>query len=170
MNGKQKIAVIVFSVTLAVIAATTVKASSSISNTPLYTVRMEQASSGMNFLPTQVNEFTYITEKGYSVNYATLGYCGVSPFSTGDTCEPDTCELETCEDPTCPWTCWQTCSYTCNPTCNSSTCLNTCPSTCRTCPPTCPLTCEPTCREFTCVKTCAPTCPDTCWYTCESTC
>lgn len=39
------------------------------SDTPLYTVRMEQACSKMHFLPAAVNEITYTTTKGYTLDY-----------------------------------------------------------------------------------------------------
>jgi hypothetical protein len=135
-----------------VLAVTFLSASSLAANTPLYTVRMEQASSKMHFLPIEVNGFTYTTEKGYHLNYDVMGYCGVEPLSTGKTCDPETCEIETCDEPTCPWSCWQTCPYTCSPTCPQ-----TCPYTCDD--PTC-ITCEPTCNEPSCWET-------SCWETCE---
>jgi hypothetical protein len=127
-------------------AVTAVTASSSISSTPLYTVRMEQASSDMNFLPTAVNEFIYMAEHGYAVNYNVPEYCkGVIPFKPPTeiaTC-PYTCDDDTCEQ-TCPNTCW-----------------NTCPNTCWS---TCPVTCEPTCLQYTCENSChaEPSCKIVC--------
>ena len=120
-------------------------------NTPLYTVRMEQASSRMNFLPYAVNTFTYTTEGGYTLDYGVTGCCTtVRPFATYNSCEPDTC------DETCPVTCWSTCD---DPTC-PSTCADTCPYTCDD------YTCSSTCEE-TCPNTC-DTCWNTCWYTCHT--
>ena len=55
------------------LAVTCVTASTSLCNTPLYTFRIEQASSKMNFLPTAMNEFTSTTEKGYNLTYDTFG-------------------------------------------------------------------------------------------------
>ena len=135
-------------------------AGSVMAHTPLYILRMEQASSKMNFLPTAVNGFTYTTESGYTVGHNVTGrYCGgVNPLATSpaSTCDPSC--TDTCEE-TCPWTCYETCPNTCNPTCTSPTCPDTCPNTCDTCPVnTCPVTCEPTCEEFSCQKTCTYTC------------
>jgi hypothetical protein len=58
-------------------------------STPLFILRMEQASSGMNFLPTAMTQFMYVTEKGYTV----AGLTSVVPL----------------EEPTAPLTCPQTC-------------------------------------------------------------
>lgn len=96
------------------------------SNTPLYTVRMEQASSQMNFLPTERNTFTYSAEKGVELNYDVTEYCSIEPLSTHEwTCVDSTCGGTLC-----------------------STCVNTCGSTCKTCPyQTCGSTCYyPTCQ------------------------
>jgi hypothetical protein len=35
----------------------------------LYTYRMEQASSSMNYLPTEMNEILYTAKRGYKLNY-----------------------------------------------------------------------------------------------------
>ncbi len=133
-------------------AAVFTAASSWTTNTPLYTMRMEQQSSKMSFLPTEVNGFTYTTGNGYTLNTCAAGYCGVVPLGTDATCHP-TCMGNTCETctPTCPWTCWNTC--------DDPTCPSTCPVTCETCE---------TCTGETCNE---PTCPTTCWWTCSfSTC
>lgn len=137
------------------------------SDTPLYTIRMEQASSEMNFLPTQMTTFTYNAEKGYELSYDIAGFCSAEPLA--DTGEPITCDplckesIETC--PTNEYTCPNTCEWTCF----MSTCpQNTCSWTCYTCPE---YTCNPTCRNpytchlSTCVFTCNPTCihPRTCY-------
>ena len=135
MNRKQKVLVAVVSGVCISLVVSTVIASSLAAHAPLYTVRMEQASSKMNFLPTQVNTFTYVAENGYTLNYDIAGCEGIrGEPTTGRTCEG------TCYDPTCPLTCWSTCD---DPTCGD------------TCPDTCPLTC------YTCEKTC-DTCPYTC--------
>jgi hypothetical protein len=152
-----------------------VAASSSPLNTPLYIFRMEQASSEMNFLPTEMNKFVYAAENGCNLNVEIDGYwiaeevrhdtnprntCRITCIPTcppytegGDTCNPTSCQ------PTC-----RTC-YTCNPTCNN-------PWTCylSTCAPTCNPTCNNpwTCYLSTCAKTCGFTCGDV--YTCEDTC
>lgn len=104
-----------------------VAASSSPLNTPLYIFRMEQASSEMSFLPTEVNQFTYITEKGYTLDCSVTGSDNVSPLNTGVwSCEGSTCQ---------PWhTCWCTCPYTCLNTCGATCTYWTCPmATCFTC-------------------------------------
>jgi hypothetical protein len=85
MNGNRKILVAVVSV-CAVLVVSTVIASSQISNTPLFTFRMEQASSEMNFLPTVVNGFIYTTENGYTLNSA-AGNGGILEVTVGRTCE-----------------------------------------------------------------------------------
>lgn len=149
MSKKQKALVVVASVSCALLVASAVIASS-LPNTPLYTVRMEQASSRMNFLQTAVNGFTYTAENGYTVNYNAAGYCGDVPLeiTVGRTCE-GTCDI----DPTCPNTCWSTCD---DPTCGD-TCPNTCEATCDTCSQTCD-TCPQTCIGPTCEDTCEAYC------------
>lgn len=148
------------------------------SNTPLYTYRMEQQSSEMNFLPTEMNGFTYNTEKGYTVNYHADNYCGAELLSTAPgqtfcaTCFPECSTSEwTCSGSyTCCITCfyqscWGTC-YTCpgqGHTCDDTSCQATC-STCDQ--PTCPDTCWDTCDD----PTCYDTCERTCWYTCTKPC
>jgi len=135
MDRKQKMIAVV-SVAITVLAVSAVTAGIGISNTPLYTVRMEQASSEMNFLPTEMNGFTYTAENRCTLNYDILGGCsGVEPLSTGDTCEP-ACE-PTEGGYTCSNTCWRTCDgSTCEGTCNEPTCGYTC----YTCPAK---TCDP---------------------------
>lgn len=132
----KKLSYAVIGITIAFLVAATVAASPWISsNTPLYTYRMEQASSEMDFLPTEKNDFTYTTEGGYNLNYDVLGCCDdQNPL------------IQT----------WQ---YTCEfyETCDTcSTC-----STCSTCPATCPNTCQNTC-PYTCWNTCPVTCRNTC--------
>lgn len=124
---KKKILIAAISIAFVFLAVAFVIARPSTSNTPLYTLRMEQASSKMNFLPTEINEFIYAAEKGYELNYNVRGYCkGTTPLGT----KPPL----SCEEPTCGPSCDPTCPYTCdNPTC----------------PETCPYTCE-----FTCWSTC----------------
>lgn len=112
---------------------------SSLTSTPLFTLRMEQMSSEKNFLPTEKNEFTYTSEKGFTLGYEISGYSGgVNPLMTeGSTCNP-TCNVKTCI--TC-LTC-ESCFHcvTVNPTCDDLTCQ-------RTCNPTCD---EQTCNGITC--------------------
>lgn len=138
----------------ALFALSTVIASSQGYTTPLYTVRMEQASSRMNFLPTAVNQFTYTAEKGYTVNYNAAGYCGAPlEITVGKTCD-GTCDI----DPTCPHTCRSTCD---DPTCGE-TCPDTCQLTCDTCYHTCALCTFDTCF-ISCVGFCQPTGEPGCW-------
>jgi hypothetical protein len=164
MDGKQKIVIAVISVAL-VCAVACVTADSS-THTPLFRVRMEQASSEKNFLPTEQTPFTYTAESTYTLTCEVSGGCsGIGPLYTGhntcqDTC-PETCEDDTCEETTCA-TCYSTCTSTC-----PNTCTNTCPSTCtNTCPETCEESCAGTCWTCpaTCVWTCSKTC-DTCYPT-----
>ena len=166
-----------------IVAVTTATASPLVSSTPLYTFRMEHACDQMNFLPTEMNKFTYTTEKGISLGYCTEGWCTVRPLGDPtdfgqNTCEPIcTAEGPTCGYYTCPNTCPNTCASTCPNTC-ASTCPNTCPNTCNTCSTcegqgytcnatSCQNTCEITCKGYpTCDKSC--NCPIlTLEYTCE---
>lgn len=156
MDRKKMLATVV-SVAV-VLAVTAVTASSVTSNTPLYTYRMEQQSSKMNFLSTEMNDFTYTAEKGYTILFDSTGCSSAQPCSTYDTCSECTTIEITC------WSCWNTCWNTCPATCES-----TCPNTCGTCAQTCPNTCKNTCPS-TCWSTCPNTCWDTCWNTCEYTC
>lgn len=87
--------------------AVCVTASARISNAPLYTYRMEQASSEMNFLPTKMNSFTYITENRYTLDYGVPEGCNDDiklPKRTRDFECPPTVE-STCPS-TCLWSCW----------------------------------------------------------------
>lgn len=117
------------SATVIFLAVTTATASPLTVKTPLYTVRMEQASNKMNFLPTEMNGFTYTAEKGYTMNYDILEcYCAEPLIVTWQpTCEfyptCDTCETcvtcGTCYPDTCPWTKWINCRNTqVYPTCD----------------------------------------------------
>ena len=149
---------VVVSAAIAFCAVTAVAASPKREvNAPLYTFRMEQASSNMNFLPTAMNGFEYITEKGYVLDCAGKEYCNnVKPLASENPDTVCTCIIITCEE---------TC-YTCS-TCDS-TCPATCPYTCddATCNAgqTCPYTCSETCPVITCSSTCWETCgpPITC--------
>ena len=67
--NRKKVSIAVVSTAVVVLAVTCVTASHQTLNTPLYTFRIEQASSEMNFLPTAVSEFTYNTRDGYTVNW-----------------------------------------------------------------------------------------------------
>jgi hypothetical protein len=142
------------------LAVTCVTASSWI-NTPLYTYRMEQVSSEMSFLPTELNKFSYTVENGYTVNYTFVSCCGANPMKPPT--EVETCP-ETCDGETCPFT---ACGNTCGSTCPNTSCGNTC-DTCTQ--PTCE-TCETCSTCTTCSSTCS-TCKgqDTCWDTCEIDC
>jgi hypothetical protein len=177
----------VISAAVAICAVAAVAASSSSVNTPLYMVRMEQASSEMNFLPTDVNAFAYNTEKGCTFEYGIAEYCyGAVPLDTGSqdtcygylTCTPSCFNGWTCDG----WTCWVSCDGF---TCSGITCWYSCDVfTCQwpyTCPNTCPATCGSTCSTCQgqgwtcdatgCQNTCStcdqPTCPNTCWETCD---
>ena len=106
------------------LSAVVVTATARMPNTPLYTFRMEQQSSEMNFLPREMNKFSYTAELGCSLDYEVRECCGAEPLlppqSGIDTCSPQ----ETCER-TCPISCFGTCPWTCDQyllTCN--TCYN----------------------------------------------
>jgi hypothetical protein len=153
MDGKKKMLIAVISIAIVSLAITTVTASLSTSNTPLYTFRMEQSSSKMNFLPTEMNTFTYTTENGYGLNYDILGCCGAEPLimTYQYTCEfYPTCETcNTCS--TCS-TCSTCGGWTCDPTGCQITCGSSCGGTCSTCEETC----ERTCGETSCPINCMP--------------
>jgi hypothetical protein len=142
MDGNHKVLAAAISAAPAFLAVGTVIASSQTVETPFYTVRMEQASSKMDFLPTAVTTFTYTAESGYTVHYDVTAWCGgkAADITEGRSCDG------TCYDPTCP--------LTCNPTCDSSTC-DTCEG----------YTCEDTSCQLTC-DTCTNTCGFSCWETC----
>jgi hypothetical protein len=155
MDRKHR-TIAVVSVALTLLAVTFVTATSMIqSTTPLYTFRMEQQSSKMNFLSTERNQFTYTIEPGCILNVGLAGeYCsGIHPLDTGVwTCYGSTCGGDTCIL-TCPESCYGTCNdptcqATCNPTCDEFTCSG---PTCSY--PTCDL---PTCEETSCPKKCPP--------------
>ncbi|KYK32712.1 MAG: hypothetical protein HXS48_05000 [Theionarchaea archaeon] len=129
MDKKQRILVALIGASIAFLAITAVTANSRASNTPLYTYRMEQQSSEMNFLPTERNTFTYETE----------GRCVLNSCGCGDGAKPLN-----------PYTCGTCDEYYCD---NPSLCYGTCHSTCSTCSGnTCFfLTCQyPTCFWPTC--------------------
>jgi hypothetical protein len=172
MDRRQRILMAMISASIAFLAITAVTATLRASSTPLYTYRMEQQSSEMNFLPTEKNTFTYEAEGGYVLNCGIGGMnCGcsggVSPLNPY-TCA--TCDEYYCEHPSeCYGTCYNTCSTCSGNTCDETSCQNTC-STCLqyTCYYyTCwYLTCLwDTCIDYTCDwGTCVwPTC---CWPTC----
>ena len=115
-RGKQT-AIAVFGVLIAFLTALDVMANPQISDTPLYTFRIEQASNEMNFLPTTVNTFTYLAEEEYTLEYG--------PPELRDSTNPLSTFEWTCIDSTCGNTC-NTC-YSCWLTCEAS--KRTCPST-----------------------------------------
>ena len=137
---RKKVLITVASIAMASLAITAVTASSLALNTPLYTLRMEQASSKMNFLPTAMNKFAYTTENGYNLDYeALVGYCGAVPLGSLYTCEVtcpyvtcvvgtcSSCSGYTCDATSCQPTCWYTCEWTCNQwTCPGFTCDGPC--------------------------------------------
>ena len=93
------------------------------SDTPLYTIRMEQASSKMHFLPTEMTAFTYTAYKGCTIKYdITVENTNTTPDGTWfyNTCIHNTCTWPTCK--------WLTCDFfTCNyKTCGGDTCYLTC--------------------------------------------
>lgn len=94
-------------------------ASSWTSHSPLYTFRMEQTSSEMNFLPAERNDFVYTAEKGYELN------CDVStiprespqeesviictlicPTEAATCADPTECFINTCKETQCDRTCY----------------------------------------------------------------
>jgi hypothetical protein len=116
MDKRQKLSLAGVGVILVLCTVTAVTARGWTLHTPLYRVRMEQASSEMNFLPTDMSTFTYTAEKGYTLDYCAAGGCGVVPLATGPVGTCETCEY-TCDDPTCPPVCLSTFRYTCTKPC-----------------------------------------------------
>jgi len=144
MKRKTKMSVAVLSTVIAFLVITAVTTGSQASlNTPLYTFRMEQASSEMNFLSMERNNVAYTIENGSTLNYNVSGkYCSAKSSPAICLTDPRMCSADvgTCAMVTCASTCPNTCPSTCSDTCEN-TCGNTCPSTCwPTCGETC-LTC-----------------------------
>lgn len=141
MNRKRKMLIGAVSIAIVSLAVTFVTASPRSFNTPLYTVRMEQASSKMNFLPGTMNNFTYTTEKGYTmdIDASREWYSGFHLFLASEI--------------SCP-TVYMSCGGTCS-TCDSCLICPTdynCPTEGSTCEPT---ECGPnTCMETQCDRTC----------------
>lgn len=137
MNKNRTLVVV--SIVTASLAAMIVTATPQLFNTPLYTFRMEQQSSEMHFLPTEMNTFTYATEKGFTVEQK------ISPWSS---------EVHKFQDSAivCPTV--NTC-FTCS-TCDSCLICHTISN----CPTEGSSTCEQTeCILETCMQTvCGQTC------------
>ena len=159
---RKKALLIVAGAAITLLAITAVTASPRLSSTPLYTFRMEQASSNMNFLPTEQNQFVYTAESGYSLNYPINCSCCGGPVPLKPlTC--NTCDEQMCEEPTeCFGTCYSTCPGTCGTTCQGSTCDTCSGDTCdaTSCQNTCSTCNQYTCYFWTCIY---PTCL---WETC----
>jgi hypothetical protein len=121
----KKILDLVVGTAIVSIALTAVTASSFSSYTPLYTARMEQESSEMSFLPTEINGLTYTTESGFELNYEATAVNGEnSILASGHASCIWTCFWSTCD--TCSNTCPYTCEISCGGTCGGSTCWPTC--------------------------------------------
>ena len=84
-DGDQKMSIVTIGAVLVVFVMTVVTVNLLTSHTPLHTVRMEQMSSKMVFLPTVTNESTYVTQKGVKMNYR----CPNQDNLIGDPWEPD---------------------------------------------------------------------------------
>lgn len=131
--NRKKVSIAVVSTAVAFLAVTCVTASRQTLNTPLYTFRIEQASSGMSFLSTAVNEFSYNTRDGYTLNWGfvidrrPISLFILNTYRQETWCEPRDDDPGICPDPTseltCPYTCKDTDQFTC-------------PDTCGFCPPT----------------------------------
>lgn len=136
MNAKRKMLIAVMSIATVSCAAAFAAASPRSVTTPLYTARMEQASSEMRFLPTTMNTFTYITREGYTLDHEASGdwYSGYHWFLASEISCPTVVTCESCiicpTDINCP-----TEGSTCEPTeCFMNTCLDTqCDRTCYAC-------------------------------------
>lgn len=154
---RRKMVIAEVSVVSVVLAVAFIASGSLAAHTPLYTVRMEQASSKMNFLPTERSNFVYTTEEGCNLDFNAVGCCNSAKLlDTVDTC---------CLTTPCVTCNGDTCSVTC-----PATCPNTCPNTCYTCPYTCnqPTCVGDTCEDPTC-GTCVPGGPTCVYNTCTPT-
>lgn len=166
MKGKQVF--IVIGVVIFITAVIVAVASSSSFNTPLYTVRMEQVSSKMNFLPKEANQFIYTAIKGQEIffNIKSNGIFDDPPETEGPSCDSIHCN-------TCGVTeCGESCGLECE---TMENCPTGDPETCggASCTPTCGSTCDdPTCYGPTCPFTCYQTMVGTCCtcYSCDFTC
>jgi len=72
MNRNLRISAVVIGMAVLIFLASAAMASQQVTDTPLYTYRIEQASSKMNFLVTERNVYSYTTESGYELNYGTI--------------------------------------------------------------------------------------------------
>lgn len=116
----RKMLAFIAGIALVSFAIAGVCASSWAYKTPLYTMRMEQVSNDMHFLPPEMNDFTYTAENGYNLNYdvsafsaTTTSSVNFQTFDGSNTCNgSSTCAYSY----TCPFTCNITCSRTCEPT------------------------------------------------------
>ena len=146
---RNLIAAAVYAALLCTVLAVT--AHSTLLHTPLYTIRMEQVSSRMNFLPQSVNEFTYTAKNECTLNYRAGCCTSVEPLEitwegdpTCSTCDQETCYGTTCEQTACGG---NTCSTCTQPTCETCETCSTCPTQSSTCWNTCAgPTCKPTCE------------------------
>lgn len=139
---RKSISVVLMSIVIVGLTITAVTARLWTTTTPLHTYRMEQASDEMNFLPTEMAEFTYNAEKGYNITFEILENFEDVALVTWQT----------------PYTCiYSTCKYTCT-TCDGPTCLETCP---------CTVSCGPTCQDSCDYGRCPPTYWETCGSSCD---
>lgn len=146
---KRKILIVLMSA-LFLVTALIVAAHPSLLHSPLYSIRMEQASSNMNFLPRSASEFIYTAQNGYNLNYSAQCSTCVRPLEitwegdpTCSTCDQETCYGTTCEPTLCGG---NTCSTCTQPTCETCETCYTCPTQVSTCATCYQYTCKPTCE------------------------
>jgi len=96
MDKSQKWVVTTVVGVILVYAAVVAASSQKSAHTPLYTYRMEQASSTMNYLPTEMNEILYTAKKGYKLNYELETEKSSNP-------EFETLDLDCTESYWCTW-------------------------------------------------------------------
>ncbi|MBU7028275.1 MAG: hypothetical protein HXS48_15190 [Theionarchaea archaeon] len=118
MNRSLRISVVVIGMAVLTVLASVAMASQQVTDTPLYTYRIEQASSKMNFLVTERNVYSYTAESGYELNYGTIRGWGFICRIDDETSNGKVCQvfglhdLETRLGPGCTYeTCWS------NPAC-----------------------------------------------------
>jgi hypothetical protein len=88
---RKKLMVVALVAATALIIATTVSASS-FAGSPLFSLRMEQQSSKMNFLPTEIKGFTYAAESKSCLTLDMSLCCNAVPLGPEPTSEQNPCE------------------------------------------------------------------------------
>lgn len=116
MNRKKRgIVLILISAALVSLAITAVIATETSSKTPLFTYRMEQKSNQMNFLSTEINEFTYTAESEYTLKFDNI-HGNMDKNAMKFVVQPDGTYYPTCTY-ICPFTEELSCNWCINTVC-----------------------------------------------------